>query len=601
MMLKYSARLACVFFFFLGLVAMADSPRDTLMKTLVTPEYFNIPSDYFGQTFLTAKEINGPNVKDGVYKLTFGSKPQNTWIFFDVKKNFDLSETNLFYMDAEFVEQDALAPVPFLAFHTGKGWYLMTGKPQIKLGTTQRRYEFAFGGAHRSDEPGTLDKVDCVRVAFSKCGDRDLTFKVDRIFCGRSATLGVLQVKPGDWQNAKFFNDMCSMLNSADIPYMTLASDRLPDAATLKNFSAIFIPLGTNMSSETVDRLCEYLDHGGFILSCFLTPEKLLNKMGFQKGQYIPCLSRDIKVRQVAFTQDAQDAFAPFLPAKMKQSSNYIVISKPLEKTTDSFFDREENKPRVMAWWLDEKGNKTEFPAMVRSGRGVYFSHVVLQDNMVNKQKFLYALTAIRCPECLPRLLCRRWRGLFELGYPGWPAGENDFAKYTKAAPEILDLLQQQKWDATRILDVCRTVEAIKETKTITTANRTEFGKFLDAIQTVRNERVRQYVRALPGVPGEVHLCWENSGLGPWPGDWDRTMKFLSEAGFTGIVVNMIWAGSAFYESKVLPVADECRQYGDQVKLISEAGKKYGVETHVWKYNLRLGSGTPKEFTDKIA
>ncbi|MDD3587069.1 MAG: family 10 glycosylhydrolase [Thermoguttaceae bacterium] len=600
-MSKYHPGLTCLVFLCFALVALADSPRDTLMKSLVTTDYFNIPADYFGKTFLSAKDINGPNVKDGVYKLTFGSKPQNTWIYFDVKKNFDLSETNLFYMDAEIVEKDAPVPVPFLAFHTGNGWYLMSGKPQVKLGTSQRRYEFAFGGAARNDEPGTLDKVDCVRVAFSKCGDRDLTFKVDRIFCGRTVKLGVLQIKPGDWQNAEFFNKMCIMLNNANIPYMTLSSDKLPDAATLKNYSALLIPLGTNMSPETVDRLCEYLDNGGFIISCFLTPEKLMNKMGFQKGKYIPCLTSNIKVREVVFTQDAQNAFTPFLPAKMKQTSNYIVVSQPLEETTDPYFAKEENRPRIMAWWHDEKGNKTELPAMVRSGRGVYFSHVVLPDNIARKEKFLYALAATRCPECLPRLLCRQWRSLFELGYPGWPVGENEFAKYKKDAPKILDLLEQRQWSATRILNLCHAVEAMKESNTVNQVDRTELGKFLDVIGAIRTDRAQEYLRALPDAPGEVHLCWENSGLGPWPGDWDRTMKFLSEVGITGIVVNMIWAGSAYYESSVLPVADVCRQYGDQVKLISEAGKKYGVETHIWKYNLRLGSGTPKEFTDKIA
>lgn len=589
----------CVFLL-LGLVAFAETPRDTLLKTLVTPDYFNIPADFFGETFLTAKDINGTNMKNGVCNITFGSKPQNAWVYFEVKKDFDLSDTNLFYMDAEFVERDAVTPVPFLAFHTGKGWYLMPGKLQTKLGTTQRRYEFTFGGALRNDNPGMLDKVDRVRITFSKCGNRDLTFKVDRIFRGRPATLGVLQLRPGDWQNEKFFNEMCGILNNTNIPYMTLMSDCLPDRAALKKFSAIFIPLGSNMSDETVDRLCDYLDDGGFIFSCFLVPEKLMNKMGFEKGKYISCLSQNINVRRVSFTQDAQSRFSPFLPAEMSQVSNHIVVSKPLEKTNDPYFDKEENRPRLMARWLDENGKDTNLPAMLMSGRGIHFSHVVHPDDISKKHKFLYALAVTQCPSCLPLLLCRQWRDLFEIGYPDWPAGQSNFAKYKQSAPEILDLLEQQHWDSSRILALWNAVEQIRKGNKIQSNTMTEFGKFLDAMSSVRNKRVHQYLSALPAVDGEVRLCWENSGLGPWPGDWDRSLKFLSEIGFTGIVVNMIWAGSANYDSKVLPATEDYRKYGDQVKLIAEAGKKYGIETHIWKYNFRLGPDTPKTFLDMI-
>ena len=72
-------------------------------------------------------------------------------------------------------------------------------------------------------------------------------------------------------------------------------------------------------------------------------------------------------------------------------------------------------------------------------------------------------------------------------------------------------------------------------------------------------------------------------------------MKELSDAGFNGIVSNMLWGGQASYKSKVLPNDSKAREFGDQIEQAVAAGKKYGVEVHVWMVCFNA-SNSSKEF-----
>ena len=92
---------------------------------------------------------------------------------------------------------------------------------------------------------------------------------------------------------------------------------------------------------------------------------------------------------------------------------------------------------------------------------------------------------------------------------------------------------------------------------------------------------------------------WNHSGMGAYPGDWDRSAKELAAAGFNIILPNMLWGGLAHYESDILPRSAVVREHGDQIAQCVAAAKKYGLEVHVWKVNYNL-SNAPKEFVEKL-
>jgi uncharacterized lipoprotein YddW (UPF0748 family) len=81
---------------------------------------------------------------------------------------------------------------------------------------------------------------------------------------------------------------------------------------------------------------------------------------------------------------------------------------------------------------------------------------------------------------------------------------------------------------------------------------------------------------------------------------WDQSLKLLAANGFTAIVPNIAWGGSASYPSKVLPVSDIVAQRGDQIAQCLEAAHKAGLQVHVWKVNWNMGWSSPKEFVEQM-
>jgi uncharacterized lipoprotein YddW (UPF0748 family) len=97
----------------------------------------------------------------------------------------------------------------------------------------------------------------------------------------------------------------------------------------------------------------------------------------------------------------------------------------------------------------------------------------------------------------------------------------------------------------------------------------------------------------------EVRAVWCHSPLGPYPGDWPRSMELLKRAGFNTIMPNMLWAGKAHYPSDILPRSYINAKYGDQIEQCLEAAKRHGIKVHVWKVNYNL-EGAPKKFVEKL-
>ncbi len=127
-------------------------------------------------------------------------------------------------------------------------------------------------------------------------------------------------------------------------------------------------------------------------------------------------------------------------------------------------------------------------------------------------------------------------------------------------------------------------------------------GQYAEAVKLAaetHREWEQGYLAAQPSKTLEGRAFWNHSGTGAYPGDWERTARELSQAGFNMILPNMLWGGVAHYASDVLPRSKTFEKYGDQIQQCVAAAKKYGLEVHVWKVNWNL-SGAPQEFIAKI-
>ncbi|MDO5565212.1 MAG: family 10 glycosylhydrolase, partial [Planctomycetia bacterium] len=267
-----------------------------------------------------------------------------------------------------------------------------------------------------------------------------------------------------------------------------------------------------------------------------------------------------------------------------------------LTKINDEFLAKPENKPQVVGWWYDRDGKKTPWPAMLASGRGIYFSHVIFGDDPINKQAFLTAVVGNRDRSIYADILRTKWRNAFEIGLA--PGADINLSRQ-EAAADVAAKLTKKGLDVDKLLKVFTglpdSLFASKDSAKMTT----EANKIFLALDKVCEERSYEYCARMKPLKKEARFWWEHSGLGAYPGNWDRTMKELSAAGFNGVIANMLWGGSACYKSDLLPIDPKVTRYGDQIEQAVAAGKKYGVEIHVWKVNFRCSTSTP-EFKKKI-
>src|ERR1019366_10766229 len=91
------------------------------------------------------------------------------------------------------------------------------------------------------------------------------------------------------------------------------------------------------------------------------------------------------------------------------------------------------------------------------------------------------------------------------------------------------------------------------------------------------------FFRAQTSKSSEFRATWIHSAFGIEGWDWDRTVATLKTNGFNAIIPNLLWAGAAYYPSKILPVSPKVAEQGDQVAECLKACRKYGIEMHVWK------------------
>jgi uncharacterized lipoprotein YddW (UPF0748 family) len=127
-----------------------------------------------------------------------------------------------------------------------------------------------------------------------------------------------------------------------------------------------------------------------------------------------------------------------------------------------------------------------------------------------------------------------------------------------------------------------------------------KFNEAVKVAKACREQLLDAYCLAQKPEPGEFRAFWCHSPYGVAGMDWDTAIRRLSESGFTAIIPNMLTAGSAAYESKVLPVVPQVAERGDQLQQCLAACRKYGMKIYVWKLDWNLGWGTPRSFIDRM-
>ncbi len=337
--------------------------------------------------------------------------------------------------------------------------------------------------------------------------------------------------------------------------------------AQLKSVKLIVLPLNAVLSTQTASLLKNFVAGGGKLFVTYNLADTVAPILGLRQTDWL----KEESPGQFASIQLSAPEI-PDMPASIRQVSWNITVAALTAPQT-----------KVIGYWHNMAGESTNLPALFMGEAGVFFSHIFLPDDILTKTRMLAALLGHLVPEFRQTLAKRAIETMTTVGHTD--------------GLEVLAMFVQES-------GVPEAIGALETGKRLMEKARAEYNSrvYSPAITTARASREafsKAYFLSHISLETEGRAVWNHSGLGAYPGDWDRSAKELAEAGVNMILPNMAWAGVAHYPSKVLPQSKTFTQYGDQLAQCVTAARTYGLEVHVWKITWNL-EGAPKGFVEKM-
>ncbi|MBQ2820100.1 MAG: family 10 glycosylhydrolase [Thermoguttaceae bacterium] len=562
--------------------ARAENP---ILEELTSPDIFFESDTILGESlidFETVRSTGRDAFEKGVLKLPFGTSPTLNRVCFDAPLKLDATVSSTFYLDFYAESPDLLGNINFY-FASGDGWYSMS--PRIeKKSANELRCVFSPSTARIEGTPGGLKEVKSVRIAFYAGKPVDTFVKFHSFRARKNDLLLLIQNDPKAEDSSTYARQFSALLSQLGLNPGTILESDLT-AEKLAQYPVFVLPIVHGLQPRTIKLLTEYAENGGFLIIGYGAPSQLLEKLGFRQTGYVRCSDAGLKLRGILLENDFRQQLGISAPESMAQASWNFVIGEVLRNPADPDLQKPENAPRIIGWWQNEDGQKTEYPALLWSSRGLWITHIFSSEGGKEKQAFLAALLNRKAPHFLSFQLREKWRSLLKIGVSPW---DNANEKHLAAAKLALKELETAGFSP----------ETVSEMIQLGSASSEGFRLSQKLDQMIHESR-EAFCQSQKAVPNERRFIWEHSGFGTYRGDWDSTMKELADTGFSGIISNFCWGGLAHYESEVLPVSEKAKEYGDQILQAVEAGKKYGVEVHVWKVNFNC-SNSSKEFIQKM-
>ena len=424
----------------------------------------------------------------------------------------------------------------------------------------------AVMGIFRSQFRETSNKRYCVTITFFACV---LLWSTSwfNFAAAQPAKIAIVLPASGDIQYArtvsKRFNQM---LNSIGFTAAVLEEASLSQAQ-LKPRRLVILPLNTVVTAQTAKLLKNFVAGGGKLFVTYSLADAVAPLLGLRQTDW---LKEEAPGQFSTVRLNASEI--PDMPASVRQASWNITVAVPTTPQT-----------KIIGYWHDATGKPTGLPALFVGEAGVFFSHIFLPDDIQNKAKLLAALLGHLIPEFRDILAKRAIEAMMTVGH-------------TEGLERLKAFVQQS--------GVPEAGQALKIGEHLMAQARTEYENkaYNAAITTARASREafsKAYFLSHISVETEGRAVWNHSGLGAYPGDWDRSAKELAAAGVNMILPNVAWAGVAHYPSKILPQSKTFTQYGDQLAQCIAAARNHGLEVHVWKITWNL-EGAPEEFIKKM-
>lgn len=454
-----------------------------------------------------------------------------------------------------------------LYFHSGDGWYATSfGLP----GEAWQRVVIDRGSFNTEGKPGGWGAIDTIRVSFWKGRPSAATVYLGGLEAAASDVVVVQDTRAGRWEGG-YTRGMADILARAGID-AGVVDDVDVEAGVLEGKRIAVYPLNPSPSDRELEALEAFIAAGGRVVVCYSLSPRLaalvgVESLGRRAGEYPGQFARMVSL----------PGGPPGLPPEARQDSWNIESVRPASRGA-----------RVIAEWYDSSGRDTGYPAVVLSDAGAYITHVLLADDPANKERLVRALLGYLAPDLWEQMARS---ALSDVG----PVSR--LAAFADAEAEIRQTAQASGRLEEVEASLARARQQHAEAETCLREKR--YPEAVELASQVREKLLDAYARCQPAREGEFRAGWCHSGYGVRGLTWDETIKRLKDNGFNAIVVNSLWAGLADYPSALLPVDERVATEGDQIALAVAAGKKYGVQVHVWKVNWNLANA-PREFVDRL-
>jgi uncharacterized lipoprotein YddW (UPF0748 family) len=499
--------------------------------------------------------------------------------YVDRSARLDLTHAVAVRLDLFVAEPRAVSRVS-LYLRSGAGWY------RAEYGGLERGWQtlsFPRAAMRSEGQPSGWRNVETVRVAAWRAEAVDTFIGLDRLRAetapdARFVVVAGSNAVAGGHAEARLVEpaaqDMFDLLAGLGLRPGILDESALASGG-LRRARVALLPFNPALSAEDAAVLRRYIAVGGKLFAFYiLKPDERVSiedLVGARKRRWLK-RAYDGQFAEMRFS--ARDILG--LPERVFQNSWNINEVEPVGR-----------RARVLATWHDTAGRDTNLPAAVITDAGVYFSHLLLADDIESKRRMMLALLGHFAPEA-------------------WPdACQAALDKVARVGParnleELRLHIERRGLEATRLQAAIETLDkaaVLRDQASLALLEKSQVRAYELAAEAQKTAR-RAYRLGFRSRDGEFRGVWNHSGAGPL-GDWPKSIEALAAARFNAVLPNLLWAGLAHYDSRALPTSETFRLKGDQAAQCVAAARRHGIEVHPWKvcWNLVVA---PATFVDRM-
>jgi uncharacterized lipoprotein YddW (UPF0748 family) len=476
-------------------------------------------------------------------------------------------------------------------FQSGAGWYNST-KFTAESATGWSTVTLDKGrSVYTNGSPAGWDKIETISINAWRNTYRDKSEDTEfyvadlRMIKPPSADASIAILSPDSTaQNrpaaGKSADGLCNEM-AHDLSAQGIVSSMLSDldvtAERLSRFKLVILPHNGKIADSVANELIKFVNAGGKLLVFFDVPAQLrpVVKIGggaFVKEEYPGYFS----------TIRFADGALPGAPPLVGQQSRMIVEAKPVAGAS-----------RVLAEWLDDKGQPTGHAAVVASENCIVMTQSLLNENisrhksdMVDRLRMLLAMVGRLEPEA--------WRqtATDAIARMGQMGGCNTF-------DETAVMIALTSGNDKRVKAAIESARQIRD-EAVALGAKKQYPEAMVKAKAATQGLTEAFCMTQKPLAGEFRAFWCDSAFGGKDKDWDAAIKQIADNGFTAVFPWMSGGGFAFYASRVQPVRPEVAERGDQIEKCLAACKKYGVQMHVWRGNFSTAWLGQAEFIEQM-